>query len=226
LKQQGVVYILLFVLVYGATDSLGQTFIDASGRLDIGGIASGFAFKGAAAVDADNDGWIDLSLPGRLYFRQGDGTYLNRISKTGLEGRFGQGAWGDYDGDGSLDLLAQVGSDLADLLHNGQQGQFTSTSEAAGIPLLRNIEAVTWADFDNNGTLDLFVGQGTGENRLFVNVDGLHFFEISMLSGLEATRSACAAAASDYDRDGDQDLFVGVCGASPGAQQGRNLFFP
>ena len=68
--------------------------------------------------------------------------------------------------------------------------------------------ANAWADVDNDGDLDLFVGFGGTPNRLYRNDKGV-FTEAGGAAGLNDARSTRAAAWGDFDRDGDPDLLVG-----------------
>ncbi|HXT68977.1 MAG TPA: CRTAC1 family protein [Vicinamibacterales bacterium] len=69
--------------------------------------------------------------------------------------------------------------------------------------------ANAWADYDNDGDLDLFVGfGGTPANRLYRNDDGV-FSDVAAAAGVADARATRAAAWGDFDRDGDPDLLVG-----------------
>ena len=65
-----------------------------------------------------------------------------------------------------------------------------------------------WADFDNDGDLDLFVGFNGAPNRLYQN-DGGTFRDVAADAGVADARATRAAAWGDYDADGDADLLVG-----------------
>lgn len=71
-----------------------------------------------------------------------------------------------------------------------------------------------WADFDNDGDLDLFVGFRGGPNRLYRNDRG-RFVEIAAHVGLADTIETRAAAWGDFDLDGHMDLYIGFPANSP-----------
>jgi len=132
--------------------------------------------SGAAFLDYDNDGDQDLFLvnsnywPGHeqagdpprqvLYQNDGSGRFRDVTGETGLSlTAYGMGvAVGDYDNDGWTDLfLSTVGRDY--LFHN-QQGQFVEVTEAAGVagPPEAWSSSAAFLDYDNDGDLDLLVG--------------------------------------------------------------------
>lgn len=133
-------------------------------------------------------------------------------------------AWGDYDGDGSLDLYVgnvsapmtatpeEIAASPASnrLYHNEGNGKFTDVTERAGVGFRGIGNGVAWADYDNNGTLDLIV---TSYDRLVLyrnRGDGT-FEDVSKTAGLDKFRGYWAGPAwADYDRDGFVDLYV--CG--------------
>jgi len=123
---------------------------------------------GAAAwLDCDQDGRTDLFLVGRggcaLYGNLGSGRFEDRTAASGLAtGQWGMGAAvGDYDGDGDPDLFAtRFGGDL---LFQNDGGRFSEVGRAAGVagpapPARPRWSAgAVFADFDEDGDLDLFV---------------------------------------------------------------------
>ena len=66
----------------------------------------------------------------------------------------------------------------------------------------------SWADYDGDGDLDLFVGMRYTPNRLYRN-DGGHFVDVAPELGLADLEDTRAGAWGDYDGDGDPDLYVG-----------------
>jgi hypothetical protein len=128
---------------------------------------------GAAFLDYDNDGWLDIvMLTGRrwkdtpeqavirLYRNNRDGTFSDVTARSGL----GKSVWasgitvGDYDNDGFDDIFITCwGQNL--LFHNNGNGAFTDVTQKAGLihPGTRYGTGCTWIDYDRDGRLDLFV---------------------------------------------------------------------
>lgn len=179
----------------------------------------GVHFGSTAWGDYDNDGDLDLLVTGwgwggvgtisRIY-RNDDGHFTD--ANAGLQGMFlGSGAWGDYDADGDLDLLL-TGMDNATgrvyaVVYRNDHGAFSDTG--AGLPGV-NMAVGAWADFDNDGDLDIGLNGspqvGPAFTRIYRNDDGL-FVDIG--AGLPATSSG-ALAWGDYDNDSRVDLLVGT----------------
>jgi hypothetical protein len=78
-----------------------------------------------------------------------------------------------------------------------------------------------WADYDNDGDLDLFVGFRGRPNRLYRNDQGV-FRDVAAEAGLADTMETRAAAWGDFDGDGDFDLFVGFAAQGTRARLYRN----
>jgi hypothetical protein len=104
------------------------TFTDITASAGVGDVGDG---RTCAWVDVDADGRLDLFATNhihknRLFHSNGNGTYTNVAAQMGIADPFDtfNGAWGDYDGDGRLDLAA-VGHGANVLLHNdGPTGGF------------------------------------------------------------------------------------------------------
>ncbi len=132
-----------------------------------------------AALDYDNDGWVDLfflnGAPSpehvrtepasfnRLFRNVGKGQFVDVTLESGLSGEgirgYPQGvAVGDYDNDGNVDILVTNYGDNV-LYRNEGNGRFTDVTARAGVAMTRHPlkASAAFLDFDNDGYLDLFV---------------------------------------------------------------------
>ncbi|MCB0594555.1 MAG: VCBS repeat-containing protein [Lewinellaceae bacterium] len=175
-------------------------------------------YAGASWVDYDKDGDLDLFVnQDFLYRNEGDGQFA-RILDSGIEGvsiEYNNGnSWADYDNDGDVDLML-VNRNKNGLFANNGDGTFSRVTTGA---IATNINAWSpaWADYDNDGWLDLVATHpcgGTGPvchtNWLFhSNGDGT-FEEITDSDVTTGNAAYTSANWSDFDGDGDMDLFIG-----------------
>jgi hypothetical protein len=168
--------------------------------------------------DYDNDGLPDLVVtraaprPALLYHNNGDGTFTEAGGfLSGVVGGVGV-AWGDYDNDGRLDLYITSGaSPTRDrLFHNDGSGAFTDLAASAGMASdVSSADAVAWADYNNDGRLDIYVGntQTGGESLLYHNNGNGTFTNVAHTEGMAGTYHDEAAVWADMDLDGRLDLF-------------------
>jgi hypothetical protein len=151
--------------------------------------------------------------------------HFHGVRSTQLPEDMGSGAaWGDFDNDGYPDLyVVDVAGPLTDtpeqlahsrggnrLYHNNRDGTFTDVTQKAGVGFKGIGMAAAWADYDNDGYLDLVV---TSYDRivLYHNNGNGTFTDATAKAGLDKFRGFWTGAAwGDYDRDGNVDLFV--CG--------------
>ncbi len=171
--------------------------------------------------DYDDDGWLDLFMANtyttnRLYRNLGNGTFgaVDISGLTTVSGLSFGATWGDFDNDGWLDLFtASTGVDEANTLWRGLgDGNFQKVLGPVSEMKTRAINA-SWADFDNDGNLDLFVAVSLFEesrpNLLYRNLGGGVFSRVTTGNVATDVSSSVAIATADYDGDGDVDLFVG-----------------
>ena len=137
-------------------------------------------------------------------------------------------AWGDFDRDGWVDLFMTGNLDPNALYRNNGDGSFALSEHSAllSLPDVPSGGAV-WADYDNDGWLDLYV-VNYGANRLFRNQAGAGFTDVTASAGVGDTGKGTSAAWGDYDSDGWLDLYVTNWSCFPecdpvdfGAQQDR-----
>lgn len=134
-------------------------------------------------------------------------------------------AWGDYDGDGDLDLYVgnespagnpsvagfelEVGRGYpSQLFRNNADGTFTDVARIAGVQNFEFAKAAVWGDVDDDGDPDLFVSN-IGPDRLYRNRGDGTFEEGAEPAGLaDSPRISFASWFFDADNDGDLDLWV------------------
>jgi hypothetical protein len=179
---------------------------------------------GAIMDDFDNDGLLDLVIscfdptePMAFYRNKGDGTFEECAAKVGLSTQMGGGlqcVQCDYNNDGWLDIFVCRGAWLTQpvrpsLLRNNGDGTFTDVTEQAGLSEPLNSSSAAWADYDNDGFLDLFVTCERQPNRLYRNKGDGTFEEVAERAGLTSDIRFCKGAAwIDYDNDDYPDLFL------------------
>jgi hypothetical protein len=129
--------------------------------------------------DYDNDGDLDVFLPyfytpSRLYRNLGGGQFEpDPAAPTLNDGTPLFATWGDYDNDGDLDLIVTHESRLCRLFNNDGAGKLTEISATSMFAPTSGMYFAWWADYDNDGYLDLLVGPrisgGPVESVLYAN---------------------------------------------------------
>ena len=201
--------------------------------LDVMGLSGGVVMD-----DLNGDGWLDLMVSSwglqdqiRYFENKGDGTFEERTEAAGLEGIVGglNLVHGDYDNDGFLDIFVLRGAWLSQghpnsLLRNNGDGTFEDVTEAAGLLTFRPTQTAAWGDFDNDGWLDLLVGNETSQRgrvhptELFRNNGDGTFTDVARQAGLNTRSYVKAVVWGDYDNDGRLDAYVSNW-------EGNNLLF-
>jgi len=214
---------------------------------------------GATWGDYDDDGWPDLFVANDmdanyLYRNKHDGTFEDvgmisgtAVDSSGLEMGNMMGDFGDYDRDGRLDLVVtRFGNQPISLYRNEGARGFTDVAWNAQITAMSSAP-VKWgggfADFDNDGWLDILVANGNVSPRvdqlpheapyreplqLFRNRGDRTFEEVARTAGLNdgPLQSRRGAAFGDLNNDGEIDVVVYNVGAPPSVfvNQTRNAY--
>lgn len=150
-----------------------------------------------------------------IFVNNGDGTFTDKTEKAGVR----QSGWvldlghADADNDGDEDLYAAADFGTDRMYRNNNDGTFTDITETAiGIDTKKGMN-VDWADFDNDGLLDIYVTNITDDymregNFLWRNTGNLTFSDVSRETGTYDTGWGWGAKFFDLDNDSWLDLYV------------------
>ncbi len=214
----------IFVCHWQTTNALYRnngdgTFTDVAIEAGVAGAPT--AQTSAVAVgDYNNDGFPDLyvvnSLQGSnaLYKNNGNGTFSDVTNAAGVSlGQNNKSAeWGDFNNDGRMDLFVVRRSTENVLFIQNPEGSFSYSGRQAGVANYGEGFAMSLADFDDDGFLDILVanntGSGLGNVMLFLNNGDGTFLNTSGAAGFLPIVSPRGVAVSDYDNDGDPDVFI------------------
>jgi hypothetical protein len=209
------------------------------------GLGAPLSTESAAWGDYDDDGRLDLFVCGeyhsdapdaangcRLYHNEGSGKFKDVAAEAGVVNeRVAKGsAWGDFDGDGRLDLFVSNLDAPCRLYHNEGNGTFRDVAREKGVAGPRHNQsfACWFWDFDNDGRLDLFVNdynaeladvvgsylglimKDPGHPHLYQNLGRQGFRDVSLDFGLNWPIAAMGANFGDIDNDGYLDAYFGT----------------
>ena len=185
---------------------------------------------GALVEDLDNDGDLDVLTSSfdvhgslHLYRNNGDGSFTKRTDQVGLKGLTGglNLIQADYDNDGDVDILVLRGAWLDvlglqpnSLLRNNGDLTFTDVTFDAGLGDVHYpTQTASWADYDNDGDLDLYVGNENSPSQrrpcqLFRNEGNGTFVDVARDAGVENLGWTKAVIWGDYNGDRFPDLYV------------------
>lgn len=196
--------------------------------------------NGAAVGDYDNDGDLDVfflsnwGYENRLYrnnLESGMKSFTDVTSDAGLahDGLSRVAHFADLDNDGWLDLVVVNDDDGSGTMppsriyRNNADGTFADMTQGAGFDPVGYLHCgATLADYDRDGLLDIYVTvwarkstspfpSFSGENRLYRNLGGFVFEDVSVASGLSGVAiDSFTPLMHDFNDDGWPDLFVAI----------------
>lgn len=193
------------VAVSGAEDGIPRTYVWRNSNGDLQNpytlvLPGPQLYSSPSFADADLDGDLDLFVAGW----NGEGTLacavgddFNALCSAALRTTTATamcGSWGDFDNDGFQDLFLTVADAPNRLYQNRGSTEFVEVADeiladAAG----SDTAGAAWADYDNDGDLDLFVVGGGGDNRLLRNDGGgNHWIQVDLV-GIESNRFGVGA---------------------------------
>ncbi len=189
---------------------------------------------GAIVDDFDEDLDLDVMVsswdpaaPLRYFENHGDGSFVEKTESANLAGIVGglNLLQADFDNDGDLDVLVLRGAWLGEagqhpnsLLRNEGKATFVDVTFDAGLGEVHYpTQTASWADYDNDGDLDLFVGNEQDEQlaapcQLFRNEGDGTFTDVAEAAGVTNGRFTKAVVWGDYDGDRFPDLYVSNLG--------------
>lgn len=209
------------------TSSLIKPFVDAAVNtgLDTKNMAGGSIID-----DFNNDGYLDLITSGwglkegmHYCANTGKGQFVDASDSSGLSAFTGglNIMQTDYNNDGLKDIFVlrgawkgRFGKEPNSLLRNNGNGTFTDVTEQSGLLSFHPTQTATWADFNNDGWLDVFIGNETSSNvdanpcELYMSNGNGTFREVAFKAGCDVVGFVKGVTSGDYNNDGLTDVFL------------------
>jgi tetratricopeptide (TPR) repeat protein len=177
---------------------------------------------GLIVDDFENNGLLDVVVsdydqcaPMHFFHNNGNGTFADKTAQAGLADQLGglNMIQADYNNDGCMDILVLRGAwefpQRKSLLRNNCDGTFTDVTVASGLAQpATSTQTAVWADIDNDGFVDLIVGNENSPLQIFRNRGNGTFEDISHSAGVDSINFTKGVTAADYDNDGYVDFYV------------------
>ena len=206
-------------LLYGSGS--GVTFMKANnsgtGFTEISGGEYVFSQR-SNFVDINQDGHLDAFVchdvaPNVYYINDGSGNltfYQGGLGDYSSGGNYGS-IWIDYDNDRDMDMfIAKCGGETArrtnQMLTNNGDGSFTENAFDLGLADPMQTWSSSWADYDNDGDMDVFVGASSGAHKLMRNNGNGTFTDVTSGAGVSTAPNGHENVSYDIDNDGYLDI--------------------
>jgi|GEM_PF-961745 len=198
--------------------------------------------NGVSWIDVDNDNDLDVCVTGAggvfpnfvnrsaIFVNDGNGNFTNSMLLNSAQKNPMRHAWADVDNDDDLDLYIGAtwnSTGINELWLNNGGASLTLTPNSGATPnLAQPYEGtVSWADYNNDGLVDLFIPRWNDlKNKLYRNTGNGNFVEVTTGALVNDLAWTSGGFWGDYDNDRDQDLFVINYQIGPTAPGNNNLF--
>ena len=204
----------------------GKRFVDVTENS--GAQGASISSEDVVLGDFNNDGYLDIYVgndgPNALFFNNGNMTFSDATKSSGTgDSLISRCTAADYDNDGDLDIYVANNRGgyneykIKDKWHNrlysnNGDGTFTDVAEFARVNDPSNSKGCCFGDYDNDGFLDLYIGNDGIANRLYHNNRDGTFTDVTLLAGVAEPIGTHGVLYADFNNDGWLDIYA--CGGS------------
>ncbi|MBS1518813.1 MAG: VCBS repeat-containing protein [Bacteroidetes bacterium] len=230
--KPSVILLILIVLMLFIKKSSAQNFVkvtDQNNPVVTDPLAGNYI--GTSWVDIDNDRLLDLFVNRKVIYKNlGNGNFMKLETAMSNQNANLGNSWSDYNNDGLPDcFVTSTGGAFSFLFKNEGNGVMNKVLTGdIGDSAYNTGWGCAWADYNNDGYTDLIIAAANGfgnvfhPNRFYKN-NGDGSFTRMNIAGLTDTLAPFTIPTwSDYDQDGDMDLFIG---SGPGGSTSTDFLY-